>query len=226
MSKPRLLDLFCGAGGCARGYVEAGFDVTGVDHRPQRRYLFSGASRFVQADAFEYLRRHGREYDAIHASPPCQRYSVTRRLPNVRKDHPDLYASTRETLVLTGKLWIIENVYGAPYDHPFVLCGLMFGLKVFRHRYFESPGLILVPDHPAHRGIKIGVDGMVCVAGHGSSSSYFKKDGSRRKVPADHRTVAAWRRGMGIDWMTRCELSQAIPPAYTFWIGRQLIQSL
>jgi DNA (cytosine-5)-methyltransferase 1 len=117
---------------------------------------------------------------------------------------------------------VVENVMRAPLSPWSVtLCGLMFGLKVFRHRRFECSTLLLGPAHPSHRGKKIGVNGMVCVTGHGDASRH-----SRKRTPADHRNKASWVRGMAIDWMTRDELAQAIPPSYTEFLGRQLIDRL
>lgn len=214
MRRPRLLDLFCGAGGSARGYQMAGFHVTGVDCRPQPRYA---GDVFVRADALDFLAEHGREFDAIHASPPCQRYSALSRCRpgNV---HPDLVAPARTLLQAARPPWVIENVMQAPLRRgSTVLCGLMFGLRVFRHRVFESSSLLMAPHHPTHRGHRIGVAGMVCVAGYGSANR-----AGRARTPADHRDKASWVRGMAIDWMTRDELSQAIPPAYTHYIGLQL----
>lgn len=222
--RPLLLDLFCGAGGCAVGYHRAGFDVVGVDVKPQKRYPFT----FIQADALQYAERHSHRYAFIHASPPCQAYSSTRHLPNTRTElHVDLLATTRELLSQVGRPWVIENVMGAPMRRPAImLCGLMFALRVFRHRWFECPSvLLLAPDHVAHGDRVIGVGGMVCVVGSGGcrSSGWTSR---HRGVPPDHRNKAAWSRGMGIDWMTRYELSQAIPPAYTEFIGRQLLNAI
>ena len=192
--------------------------MTGIDHRPQPRYPFP----FVQADALEYLEKHGNEYDAIHASPPCQRFSAASMCREGWQHHPDLLAPTRELLRKSDRPWVIENVERAPMQKPAILlCGLMFDLKVLRHRWFESNKLLLAPSHTAHRGKRIGSNGMVCVAGHGSVSR-----ANRQRTPADHRNKASWCRGMGIDWMSRDELAQAIPPAYTLWIGRQLISIL
>ncbi len=211
--RPRLLDLFCGAGGCARGYVLTGFDVTGVDHRPQPRYRLSGASAFVQADALEYVAQHGREYDIIHASPPCQAYSRTQRI--WRNTYPDLLAATRAALEASGRLWVIENVEESPMGGV-LLCGTMFGLLVLRHRRFESPALTLGPSggcqHPSgnrcvQTGRPIQPGQFVTVAGNISG-------------------VRLAGKAMGIDWMTRKGLVQAIPPAYTEWVGRQLRDAL
>jgi DNA (cytosine-5)-methyltransferase 1 len=211
MTRPRLLDLFCGAGGAAVGYSRAGFEVVGVDIRPQPRYPF----RFIQGDALDYIRRHGWEYDAVHASPPCQRYSIgSVRSASKGLQHPDLVGPCRDLLQRVSSLWVIENVIGAPLRHAALLCGTMFGLRVFRHRLFEASFLLLAPPHRrhdgstgAHRGYttaRSGRNGYVCVAGHNFE-------------------LSAARRAMGIDWVaTRAELAQAVPPAYSEFVGRQL----
>ncbi len=204
---PRLLDLFCGAGGAARGYQMAGFHVTGVDIKPQPRYI---GEEFIQADALEYLAEHGQEYDAIHASPPCQRYGP---MSNHREAHPDLYGPTRLALLATGKPFIIENVPGAPYDHGIVLCGSMFGLKVRRHRNFETSWLILNSlrcDHKAQGR-------PITVTGHG---------GGRPRPHSWKGVKAEWPAIMGMLWALPEEVTQSIPPAYTEFIGRQLMAYL
>ena len=148
--RPRLLDLYCCAGGAAVGYHRAGFDVVGVDIAFQRNYPYE----FHQGDALDYVAEHGHEFDAIHASPPCQAFSKTRTLHN--NEHPDLVAPTREALQATGKPYIIENVTSAPLRPDVTLCGLMFGLKVFRHRIFETGGwTATAPEHPTHRGHRV-----------------------------------------------------------------------
>lgn len=211
-SKPRLLDLFCKAGGCTKGYQRAGFYVVGVDIEPQPRYC---GDEFVQADALEYVRKYGHEFDAIHASPPCQAYSVTSNMPWVG-EYPQLIEPVRELLQETGKPYVIENVVGAPLD-GITLCGTMFGLKLFRHRIFETSWFMLGIPHAPHTE-QIGRNGFVCMAGHG--------DSGRGRIPADHRSVQAWKRAAGIDWMTRDELAEAIPPAYTEYIGSYLMEGL
>jgi DNA (cytosine-5)-methyltransferase 1 len=225
MGRPRLLDLFCGAGGCASGYARAGFDVVGVDHLPQPRYPFE----FAQADALDYLAEHGPEYDVVHASPPCQRYSVAKNIGGAER-HPDLVAPCRELLERTGKPFVIENVPGAPLISPVLVCGLALGLRVKRHRLFESNHFLFGTRCPAgHRRP------YVTVFGHGSQAAGFqgkewvtvfggvapKNPDSRRRASADVAKAA-----MGIDWMGRDELAQAIPPAYTEFIGRQLLRVL
>lgn len=118
----RLLDLFCGAGGAGEGYRRAGFEVVGVDIKPQPK----NPHRFIQGDALEYLAEHGGEYDAIHASPPCQAHCDLKHMWNA-KDNPDLIGPTRELLQKIGRPYIIENVEGAPLISPIILCGTMFG---------------------------------------------------------------------------------------------------
>lgn len=216
----RLLDLFCGAGGCAVGYNRAGFEVVGVDANPQPNYPFE----FVLGDALEYLAARGHEFDAIHASPPCQRYSVSRWIHNSGDRHPDLLEPTRGLLRRTGRPWVIENVVGSPMEYAVELCGLMFDLRVLRHRWFESNVFLVAPPHPTHpdhlrtgtltyrrkgsgNGYSTGDKGLVCVAGH----NFNRKAGSA---------------AMGIDWMTRKELAQAIPPAYTEYLGLQIMEYL
>lgn len=205
----RLLDLFCGAGGAAMGYHRAGFDVIGIDIKPQKRYPFE----FVQADALEYLAEHGHEFDVIHASPPCQRYSCQTAL-EYRDNHPDLIAVTRELLLKADKPYVIENVAGARKEllDPIKLCGSMFGLPIFRHRYFEIvPHILLVPEC-RHTFTPVYITGSTGRAGCG-----FR----RKDAP-----IAKKRKAMGIDWMTIKEIDEAIPPAYTEWIGKRLLELL
>ena len=208
MDRPRLLDLFCGAGGAAMGYHRAGFDVTGVDNRPQPRYPFA----FMQADALEYVREHGREFDAIHASPPCQRYVRTAKQSGTAEQHPNLIAPTRAALDATGKPYVIENVPAAPLVNPLVLCGTMFDLRVIRHRAFETSPAIWFAPHPcAHPRIGPGR------RGNEGTGEYVSVYGHFAGVPKA-------RRALGIDWaMTQSELAQAIPPAFTHFIGRHLL---
>lgn len=213
LHKPRLLDLFCGAGGASMGYSRAGFDVTGVDIAPQKHYPFE----FHQADALAYATEHGHEYDVIHASPPCQSYSVTKQWAHSK---PKLIADVRCVLRATGKPFVIENVSGAIRDMQSVLmlCGLGFGLKVFRHRYFESSHLLFSMPHPSHKGYRVGLN-MCCVCGTGDSNWRLGQH-----VAAPFRTRNAFSAAMGIDWMTKAEMCQAIPPDYTTFIGRQLLR--
>lgn len=210
----RLLDLFCGAGGAAMGYYRAGFaEIVGVDNRPQKRYPFE----FVQADALEYVAMHGHKFDMIHASPPCQAYSISTN-NGCHKDAPKLIPIVRQYLKKTGRPYIIENVYGAPLEAAIQICGASFGLGVSgfdlnRHRYFECSIFVLSPPCQHRRGKTIGI------YGNGTNSWHRSKFG--RGI-----TIAEKRRAMGIPWMTGNELSQAIPPAYTEWLGQQILGAL
>lgn len=200
----KLLDLFCGAGGAAKGYSLAGFDeIVGVDHVLQPNFPFT----FIQDDAIDYLKQYGKEFDLIHASPPCQAYSWAAKRWN--KDYPDLIGITRQTLQETKRPYAIENVIGAILINPIRLCGTSFDLGVIRHRLFETfPFLLVEIPRCRHRGsVKTGE--YVTVVGHGGDS----KDCS----------LKTWRKAMGIDWMTKQELTQAVPPAYTEWIGKQML---
>lgn len=182
----------------------AGFYVVGVDIRQQPHYC---GEEFYRGDALEFLAAHGHEFDLIHASPPCQRYSqCTPR--EYRERHPDLISAVRLALQKTGKPYVIENVPGARslLREPGMLCGTMFSLPLFRHRYFEVwPPIYLWPQchHTAPP---------VLVSGTTRRKSRGRKEYS----------IAEKRAAMGIDWMTTSELDEAIPPAYTEWIGAYL----
>ena len=215
--RPRLLDLFCGAGGAAMGYHRAGFDVVGVDINPQPNYPFE----FVQADALDsgwgVLRKTGvRPFDAAHASPPCQAFSAYRRKGNgVGDGYPDLIWSTRDLLIGSGLPFVIENVPNAPLRFPVTLCGSSFGLDVRRHRWFES---------------NVEIDEPLCQ--HEKQTPRFAPSTNRTNLRSTVE-VGVWRiplevqqRAMDIDWMTREELSQAIPPAYTEHIGHYLMSAV
>ena len=199
------LDLFCGAGGVSKGLADAGFDVWGVDIKSQPRYVHPG--RFVQGDAlkppFDL-----RDFDFVWASPPCQAYSKTRAIHG--REYPDLVEPVRDMLRASDVSHVIENVPGAPLENAFVLCGTMFGLRVIRHRHFEATFHVLTPHcgrhgpTASHRGYSTGAE-FITVAGN----NYRRVEGA----------VA-----MGIDWMSRPELSQAIPPAYAEYIGREFLR--
>lgn len=217
----RLLDLFCGAGGAAMGYYRAGFtEIVGVDIAPQKRYPFE----FVQGDALEYAEKYGREFDMIHASPPCQLYSVT--FPLSKGGYPDLVGPTREALQATGKPYIIENVPRAPLINPIKLCGTMFPeLRIRRHRLFECSPVIWWPPGPCWHW------GATSACGRGKSKNNLTGYIPGTLENFDFITVtgcdyiaADGRKAMGIDWMTKEELSQAIPPAYTEWLGREMLK--
>jgi DNA (cytosine-5)-methyltransferase 1 len=206
----RLLDLFCGAGGCGVGYRLAGFDVVGVDIEPQRHYPFE----FIRADAMEVLgdQEFLRQFDLVHASPPCQGYSVTRSW-NPHKQHPMLIRPVRSLLLAAGVPYVIENVAGARSHmrEPVMLCGTTFGLRTYRHRLFECTAAVSEPRHVRHvwRQARRGL------APVGSEFVGFDHFAQRTAGAA-----ASQQSALGIDWMTTKELSQAIPPAYTRYIGR------
>ena len=206
----KLLDLFCGAGGASMGYYKAGFEVVGVDINPQPNYPFE----FYQADALEFLQEHWNEFDVIHASPPCQAYSRAGiQWRKSGKEYPDLVDKTRELLIKTNKPYIIENVPGAPLKNPTVLTGSFFNIRVRRKRLFETnfelPFILLPNDRQTNfrmgRPIKHGEE--ITPVGHFSNVDYAKKQ-------------------MDIDWMNGKELTQAIPPIYTEWIGNQVMNYL
>lgn len=207
--KPQLLDLYCGSGGCAVGYNRAGFDVTGVDIAPQKHYPFT----FHLDDALAYVTEHGHEYDAIHASPPCQAYTVLRSRHKDR-EYPDLVAATRVALMATGRPYIIENVPGAPLGYYVMLCGTMFDLRVYRHRRFETSHFMWQPEHPAH---------LVRAGGHKAQRQRKANYMAGGFVTVTGNVGSYCGPAMGIDWMTGEELSQAIPPAYTEWLGQRLM---
>lgn len=212
----KALDLFCCAGGMSVGLERAGFDVTGVDINPQPHHR---GGRFLQADALEVLLDLAflRSFDFIHASPPCQAHSCTRVLTGRR--HLDLIPVTRERLLASGVPYTIENVPGAPLVNPALVCGLALGLGVKRHRLFESSFLLFGTHCPAgHPGQ------WVSVYGHGKagvSERYRSRENKR-----GFRTLQQAQQAMGIDWMNRNEICQAIPPVYGEWIGRQALAYL
>ena len=219
MKKPKLLDLFSGAGGAARGYQLAGFYVVGVDVKPQPRYI---GDEFNQADALEFLAEHGRGYDLIHASPPCQVYSVTASLSN--GNHPALIEPVRELLQASGRPYVIENVPGAPLENPLMLCGSMFGLGVIRHRLFECCPPVWFPPGPCQCKHGGATGNRMRRAGVTRTPSVVKDNLRFVTVAGNNYLVDEGRAAMGIDWMTRSELSQAIPPVYTEWLGKQMLR--
>lgn len=200
----RILDLFCKAGGAAAGYARAfpGAEIVGVDHAPQPRYPFT----FVREDVYSVLRDVAwcQSFDLIHASPPCQRYSIANRIHGGL--HPNLVPTVRYRLGKVGRPWIIENVPGAPLIDPVVVCGLALHLGVKRHRLFES---------------NMPLRGTVCPKGHpGQWVTVFGHAVKGRRATDHGRAVAG--AAMGIDWMTLDELSEAVPPAYTHFLGSQI----
>jgi DNA (cytosine-5)-methyltransferase 1 len=206
----KLLDLYCGAGGASAGYAAAGFEVHGVDLKHGKRYPYT----YVRADVLDVLRdkNYLDQFDVIHASPPCQTHSITQHLRNAQgktTSKLDLIPETRAALIESGKPYIIENVPGSPLINPIQLCGSSFGLKVRRHRLFES-NMALIGSICNHKlqGRPIGV--------YGSLNDEIPKGG---KTAA---TIDQARDAMGISWAIWTELVEAIPPAYTKYLGGQL----
>jgi DNA (cytosine-5)-methyltransferase 1 len=227
MGKPTLLDTFCKAGGAGMGYHLAGFEVIGVDIEPQPHYPFE----FVQADALEFIAQHGHKFDVIHASPPCQFGSEATPMA-ARANHENLIPVTREVLKQAGRPYVIENVEAVRrwLVNPLMICGSMLSLPVWRHRYFEIwPYFFMSPASCNHSRKPITVHSgshtrrtwipVLCTGGG---------DGVRasRKTHRPRESVEVVRWAMEIDWMTQNELSNAIPPRYTKWLGERLIAEL
>lgn len=186
-----MLDLFCGAGGTAKGYQRAGFEVVGVDINPQPRYC---GDHFDQADALKYVTTHYREFDVIHASPPCQYYANVTQWRGRQRDHDNLIGLTRTALKSTGLPYVIENVPEAPVRPDYRLCGTMFGLPIRRHRDFElNWGRLSAP---------------AAKCGHHATD-----------MPFMHKYERAYADAMGCGWMTSREARQAVPPLYALFIG-------
>lgn len=254
----KLLDLFCGAGGTAKGYADVGFEVVGVDIEPQPHYPYE----FHQADAFEYLVEHWQEFDAIHGSPVCKGYTVMNNLPWLKnREYPLQILPLREALNAIDKPYVIENVMGARWGAVGLvkrgleahgmqagwLCGTMFGLPFYRHRLFETNWFWLAPGHPTHCATIRSGDSL-------QARRYVRRIGPNAgKVELTHKggvtdnivssSLAKWQRGvavgighaagwkqaaeaMGVPWMIRDEVTQAIPPAYTRFIGQCLLVHL
>lgn len=225
MSRPRLLDLFCCEGGAAVGYDRAGFEVVGVDleGRFKKRYPFE----FHQGDAIEFVKEHGHEFDAIHASPPCQRYSITNAAR--KHDYPDLVGPVREALKATGKPYVIENVVGAPLEDAVTLCWTHFNspgsvmdddgtpLQMFRHRLFESNVFIYEPACNHASGVQ--------VAGSYGGARKDKHEARHVRHGGYVPSKAVQQRLLGIDWMTLHGMYQSLPPIYTEHAGDFLLRS-
>lgn len=218
MSRPRILDLFCGAGGASVGYHRAGFEVHGVDIAPQPNYPFP----FVQRDALQFLAESvalDERYDAIHASPPCQAHSVLQK--QNKRDYPDFVPQIRAALQAAGLPYVIENVEGAPLVGAITLCGAMFaGLRVLRHRLFECSFPVVAPAHPPHP----------LVFTHDKRKAHYGKldqDTAFVQVTGGGNcTVANKRSALGIPWMTGHELNESIPPEYTRFVGGHLMNHI
>lgn len=231
------LDLFCGAGGASRGLVDAGFEVIGIDIKPQQHYPY----KFIQTDVRAINVDFIRGFDFIWASPPCQKFSVMTKRWGKENKHPDLIEPTRKMLIESGVPYCIENVIGAPLISPFMLCGSMFNLQtkagsqLRRHRLFECPWLSEFHLHPLcnhHKGSVIGVYGggqhpqrrripaTIGVYGHAGSSS------KRDCLDFSCFTTQDRKDAMGIQWMTGNELSQAVPPAYSKYIAELWLKNI
>jgi DNA (cytosine-5)-methyltransferase 1 len=207
----KLLDLFCGVGGASVGYAQAGFEVHGVDLKHGKRYPYT----YLRADVLEVLRdeEYLQQFDVIHASPPCQTHSITKHLRNAQgksTSKVDLIPETRAALIATGKPYIIENVMGSPLIDPIMLCGSAFGLKVRRHRIFES-NLKLQGTTCNHKeqGRPVGV--------YGSLRDEIPKGGKTAE------SIDEARQAMDMPWAIWSELVEAIPPAYTKYLGEQIV---
>jgi DNA (cytosine-5)-methyltransferase 1 len=199
--KPRLLDLFCGAGGASKGYIDAGWDVMGLDNTKQPYYP-TVSMGYIRADFREFGPEWIAEwFDAVHASPPCQAHSAMKNI--TKKKYRDLIPETRALLQATGLPYVIENVERAPLENSILLCGDNFGLRVTRHRVFES-NVYMVPEVCAHDRKNGGFLGFID-EGHADSE---------------------YRDAMGVNWMSVEASRQAIPPVYTKWIGEQLMAAV
>ena len=208
---PRVLDLFCGAGGASMGYAKAGYEVVGMDIKHGKRYPFE----YIRRDVMTLRPEDLEGFDLIHASPPCQTYSVTQHLRVAQgksTSKQDLLAQVRSLLVVSEIPYVIENVKGAPLIDPVQLCGSAFGLKVRRHRLFESSMELRGTDcHHKEQGKPVGIYGSM-----------------RDEIPGGGHTAKTMdqaHEAMGIDWMIWGELVEAIPPAYTHYIGQQILSN-
>ena len=214
---PKLLDLFCCQGGAGVGYARAGWEVHGIDVTPQPNYPLA----FTQADAIEYVRAHGREYQAIHASPPCQAHS-TMTNARAKAQHTDLIPDTRAALDEIGLPYVIENVAGARQSlkSPVMLCGSMFGLKVQRHRLFEVSGFSFTEPCPCNHSKRA-----VGVYGNRQRKHYTRPDGTNRGYKAATPEEASEALG-GVEWMNWRGMTQCIPPIYAEHIGHAMLEAL
>lgn len=218
MASHRLLDLFCKEGGASRGYADAGFEVVGVDLAPQPRYPFT----FIQANALDVLADLDflRSFDVLAGSPPCQAHSA------LAASNPHTYADfipqTRAAFQASGRPYVIENVVGAPLENPVLLCGSMFGLgaggyRLERHRLFETNIPVLTSPCQHDQRPVIGVYG---------NKARCRRRGNGIPSMGTNLPKALGEQAMGIDWMTINGLSEAIPPAYTRFLGEQLLSHL
>lgn len=207
--RPWVLDACCGGGGASKGLHDAGFNVVGVDIKRQPHYPFP----FLQADIFDLPIEFFGGFSAVWASFPCQRYTRNARQKGTTEQHPDLIPPGRELLDGLGLPYVMENVPEAPLRADLMLCGSMFGLRLVRHRVFESNVALAQPAHGEHH------PRYVTVTGHAGGSS--KRDGGEH-----FGSTADWREAMGIDWLPGSSLKEAIPPAYSEHIGASLMAAL
>lgn len=234
MDSPWLLDLFCGAGGAGEGYRRAGFHVVSCDIAPQPR----NPHEFYRGDALavldtllagdEWQGYHLWDFAAIHASPPCQEDSVTvyfRKIHGVIKQRARLILPVYERLRRCGLAWVIENVDGAPMPDAIELCGSMFGLPIRRHRLFASSHLLFAAGPCKHMaGCYNVVGGKVRGYGAYATGKAYKSADGVKRIRESYPPKAVGQAAMGIGWMTVPEMSEAIPPAYTEWLGKQLMR--
>lgn len=218
--KPRLLDAFCGLGGATKGYRDAGFWVIGVDIKPQPDYC---GDEFVQADAIRWMIKNRRRFDVVHASPPCQDHSLLtqgNRARGLFDNHTNLIPTTRRALQRTEKLWVMENVPQAPMRRDLELCGLTFGLNLFRHRIFEMSGFsVPQPEHIPHGDRRV-LGYRHGVLQEGDIMGVYGSGGMKGTLPK-------WQEAMNIHWSRSWKgLSEAIPPDYTSYIGQYLMKEL
>jgi DNA (cytosine-5)-methyltransferase 1 len=205
--KVKALDLFCCGGGASTGLFQAGFEVTGVDIKHQKNYPF----KFIQADVLDLSTEFLKEFDFIWASPPCQEYTMAGTQWRLEgKEYPDLIEPTRELLKKSGKPYVIENVPGSPLIQPVELCGIMFGIRTYRHRLFETNFPVIQPMHMAHvhKNTKMGRP---------------PKENEFLHIVGHFSGVPLAREIMGLPNLNQYELAQAIPPAYSKYLAEQFL---
>lgn len=224
MRKLRVLDLFCGAGGAGEGYRRLGMDVTGVDKFAQPE----NPHRFIQSDWESYLLEHGHEYDLIHTSPVCKGYANVNSW--AASTHARQIPIVRKRLIQLGKPYVIENVYSARWDmeNPVQVCGSVFGLRVRRHRLFESNMELEGSgcDHKWQDASKIYLRRGRYSRPTASGVCPVNGDGKQLLNVTTARELELRSQAMGIDWMSWTTLTQAIPPAFTEFIGAQILEQM
>jgi DNA (cytosine-5)-methyltransferase 1 len=224
MKQPILVDLFCGGGGCSVGYYRAGFRVIGVDNKPSLRKNYPFEFHCCEWDSEEALQLISKA-DAIHASPPCKGYSVLAHLATDKNRKYKIIEAVRKVLQDSGKPFVVENVKGA-LRADVILTGQMFGLKVLRERHFELGGWFMLCPPPTAKIGTVKNGDLVSVSGNGGYSNEQGWKAQQQPIWSFGSVKADWSEAMGIDWMSVRELSQAIPPAYTQFIGEHLMNYL